>query len=86
MLAFSEELEQMGLDASQRHHYTSKQQCALLLDLRHRTSGRTIVVANTHIACAYNDPDIQAAQLAILCRAIEVGMRASPRRGGALAV
>ncbi len=31
-----------------------------------------MVIANTHIACAFNDPDIQAAQLAILCLAIQV--------------
>jgi hypothetical protein len=35
-------------------------------------TGRLVVIANTHIACAFNDPDIQAAQLAILCLAIQV--------------
>ncbi len=75
VLCFADELQSSGqLSESQLAHYARGSECALILELRHISTGKSVIIANASIdsAAAEQNPDMQCLQIALLYRCIQL--------------
>jgi mRNA deadenylase 3'-5' endonuclease subunit Ccr4 len=91
VLCFADELRASGqLSEPQLAHYAGGSGCALILELRHTFTGKSVIIANASIdsAAADQNPDIQCLQIALLYRCIQLHTSAGlqPPRASAVLI
>lgn len=70
VVAFAPLLNEHCKDDVERAHYCRGGQVAVVRHLWHRSSGRSVLVACTHISANWQNPDTQLAQAVVLTQAL----------------